>query len=801
MFKELIARIFPFTISIFLIFVGLRFYEFILAPDDFFGEPVSAIYFFEGIWIDLLTSLLCTSILFVIQLPISYLTKSKMIYAFHFGGVIFLLIHFVLIQFFLIANEPLNESVFFLSFQELKLISGTGDRFSFGILIMVFSIVFFYFFIGNRFGKIKVSNRLHFFFGIGLMLSIFLIPVATVNSEDNHVETLFVNNRLASFMEVSCNYLIQKDSKSHLTTINGNNFNELDSSFYGGKKLSNEFPLIHELADKSEFAQLFKRSKKGPPNIVYIIVESLSTSLVGEKSHQTGHLMPFLDSLTKKSLYFPNFLSTCDRTHNVLPATLASLPNAPNGNMFMQMEYPLHWSLISLLKEQYFSRFYCGVDLHYSNMNGFMNQQETAYLVKDWESNSTNTTNSWGHPDNEVFEKSWKDYRHQSLDNRPRFDVFLTISTHDPFIIPNQKYYTQCVLDKIGKYRNPSQKLLDVKENAEKFGTYTYLDDVLRNYFNKAQKQSNFENTLFFIFGDHGNHLCIYDELERFKIPLIIYSPLLKKAQTIRSVSTHLDLPPTILNFLRTEYQLPLPQKVPFIGQELSLVKQYECKRSLPFNTVNLQNSHVLKGDYYLYFDFLFKVKKGLEIEKIKNQKIYTDLKKQLKQYNYLSEYLCFKDKIIPKSYFNSFTQSEVFKTIYRFEKEILTAAEKSSEFIEIGKDQQMKSMPKYFKVNFSCEYYIEEIEDLKSLPKLTVTLFDTKNERMNVNLWKQSNPKLLHDFKANHWNKVEYTLVIRAKDYDKEFVANTLRFFLLNDLKIERRIKKIKTYVSTNPT
>lgn len=802
--KRLLERVFPFTITLFIILVGLRFYEYKMAPNDFFGDPVLPLYFFKGTLIDLLVSCIITSVLYLFQLPFFYFSRSKKIYLFHILALFTLNVNFTLIEFFLIANEPLNESIFFLSFEELRLISGSGNRFTFGVISILVSILFFYFFIGKIISKIKLSGRLNILYPFILIISLFLIPFSNFTSEENQVETLFVNNRLASFTRSTSHYFLQKTSKANLKNNTVNDFKELNSSFYGGKKLTNEFPLMYELADKSEFAQLFKKNKKGLPNIVFIIVESLSTSLVGDRADKTGHIMPFLDSLITKSLYFPNFLSTCDRTHNVLPATLSSVPNAPNGNMFMQMEYPLHWSLISLLKKHYFSRFFCGVDLNYSNMNGFMNSQQTSYLVNNWNkytgNNPTNSKNSWGHPDGEIFEKSWEDYRVQSLEKQPRLDVFLTISTHDPFIIPNQRIYTQRVLNKIKKYPRLSATLLDVKQQAEKFATYTYLDDELKKYFDKAKKMSDFDNTLFFIFGDHGNHLCIYDELERFKIPLIIYSPLLKKAQTYQSVSTHLDLTPTIVNFLRTQYQLPLPQKVPFIGKELSLVKKYECKRSLPFGNVNLQNSCVLNKNYYLYSDLLFRVNKGLEIKKIDNKKIYGHLKKQLILYNNMSEFVCYKNKIIPKPLYCSYTQNEVFETIYRFTKKSLSKEEKSVNFISIGKDLVLKQKTKYVRIKLTFDAFLKKKIDIHSIPLFTTALMNKMNGNEEFVFWKQSSLQLIDAFKANDWNKFEISMVFRMNNYKKLVKDNYLRYYLFNSNKKEWIIQNFKTIISTDP-
>ncbi|MFN6083299.1 MAG: LTA synthase family protein, partial [Fluviicola sp.] len=194
------------------------------------------------------------------------------------------------------------------------------------------------------------------------------------------------------------------------------------------------YTVFQPLSDSSALSPYFKDSDK-KPNIVFVIVESLSSELIGENGKQTGQLMPFLDSLSQESLFFPNTLSTAERTHNVLPATLCSLPNSVDGTVFQQIEYPNHWSLMSLLKKDYFSRFYCGVKMEFINMQGFMRFQKTDLLSEKWSEenrkDSARIKASWGFPDECIYRQSEQDLE-EIKTNKALFDVFLTISSHDP---------------------------------------------------------------------------------------------------------------------------------------------------------------------------------------------------------------------------------------------------------------------------------------------------------------------------------------------------------------------------------
>lgn len=793
--NTLLTKVLPYSIALFVGFAGLRVYEF------FHLEPAMRISFkvcLQGMWIDLFFALLITGVYFVVQLILGLFKIRIMLWIMVLLSLLALLVNFVLIQYFFATKMPLDEAIYFFSLKELKLIVGSENRVSGEVILVIGSLLIGYFLLIKLLQKIRLHRILLLIFGMAVVATIVFPSLTYADDNQDHKKAVILNNRLAYFAHRSAVYFTREEAGKDKVKLN--EFEKLDPEFYGGKSISREYPLLHKLPKKSEFASFFKKSPKGAPNIVFIMVESLSTSLVGDKADKTGHLLPFLDSLSKESLYWPNFLSTCDRTHNVLPASLASVPYTTKGNIFQQLEFPGHWSLFSLLNKEYYTRFYCGVDLNFSNMNGYMNYYQTDYIVKDWEKRFSGKFSDretpWGFPDGALFDKSWLDYKKQKLHGQKRIDVLLTISTHDPFVIPREKYYTDRVLKSIAKIKNPTAMHRYVKQNAYKFASFVYTDDQLRNYFNDAKNNPDFDNTIFLIYGDHGTELCVYDELSRFKIPLIIYSPLLKKTQTFRSVSTQLDLAPTLLNYLRLTYGMELPSSVPFLGKELSYVKRYECKRALVLGSGRLKGEHVLYDNYFMFLNELYRVKNELEIVPVKNEKAKRKVSEQRKMCDLMADYTIYGNKILPEILTKSYTTTEEFKAISQYTKKKPSQQELSEEFIRIGKDMQLPQNTKYVRIQFDCDYWNETAEKVTELPKLTLSLEHAINGKSELIIWKQIDYHQSSAFRKKAWNHLSATITVRMSDYQKMSKENTLKYYLLNAGKTFFNIKNVEVKI-----
>jgi hypothetical protein len=742
-----------------------------------------------------------TFILFLIfSLLVSFVFKSSNKFfpkTISFLGLIFIILNFILSGYFNETQIPLDEVLYQFNIKELKMILGSNSRVTFDVVIWFLSIIFIYFSLIFSMKKVVLNLREINKKALSILfLILFIFSLIHIQKNESELKSNVYKNKLLYFSSSSLVYFFGK--KNRFKTFNTSNFKGLSTFFLSSKNTNSQYPLLHDLEEKSELAKFLKKSKK-PPNIVFIIVESLSSDLVGVRAHKTGHLMPFMDSLAKESLYFPNFLSTAERTHNVLPASLSSVPNAPERYMMLKMNKPDHQSLPSLLKENYFSRFYCGVNLNYSNMNTYMNFIQTDYLVKNWEkkfiNNSFYKTNTWGHPDGAIFEKSILDLKKINVKNKAKLDIFLTISSHDPFNYPQKEKFVKKVLNRIKNKKLSTYYAKRIHENALKFGSFMYVDEQLKKFFNEVKKnKSDFSYTIFFIFGDHGSELCFEDPLSKFRIPLLIYSPLLKINKQINSVNTHLNLAPTIVNYLRTEYHLKIAKSSSFIGNEIDFSKGIKFTNYLPFNTLKLKNEFLLYGKYYLENDKLFKLNANFNLNLIKNNAKLKILKHQLKLYNHFSSYLYFENKFILPNQNEKQTKS---KLILFNENKKLDSNELKNEFISIGKDNiKIPSKVKQIKISVSCDIYVQNKKNTSKLPLLVLAIDQFKKGKMENCFWNANSVKFKNKLRFNDWNAATFDLKIEVKDLEKLNKKNALHFYLYNYKKIKFSAKNFETKV-----
>lgn len=790
------------TIALWLGFVAERWYEVLWIDYPGFEDGVKGSYVATGILFDLFAALIITGVFSVFQVIALSVFNKRIAWFFHLLAAMALLANFALIQYFFVAKIPLDESIYFFSLKELQLIAGAGDRFSVGVILLLLGLAAGYITVGlllrERAGS--MGSRTAQVTSLLGILALIASPLACYRNEDKPEAEALINNQLNYFATESLDYFAQSN-EGEKGTVSLQAFNQLDPDFLSSGAVDETYPLLHNLQEESDLTALFRKSPK-PPHIVLIIVESMSSDLVGVRADKTGHLMPFMDSLSEKGIYFPNLLSTCERTYNVLPAILGSVPNAPNGKMLQQMPYPNMWSLTSLLKKYYYSRFYCGVHLGFCNMGGFMDHVGTDYLVSHWDTKNPaeidGKQNLWGQPDHVAFKQAFSDQKEQDASNKSRFDIFLTISTHDPYAYPDSKKYTDFVHRQLAKLPPNTKATKRLRKYERDLGAFTYTDASIRAYFEQAKKSPDFENTIFLITGDHGTGQCLFDELSRFKVPLIIYSPLLKKPRMVENVSTHLDITPTLINFLRTNYLPELPEVVPFIGHELDMRPGFHTDRTIMLGGPNCQNDVLFSKGYGLLNGGLYKVDRRLTAVKINNPKKRKELKKQLEYYNLFSRYVLEQDRVIRDVVNRRFINDQRWKVLQTWDFAI-SQKQVSDEYIDIGDFPTLPDGAELIRIQVSCKAFCNDQSSLKKMPELVASLTNPGSKDRELVTYYGVEPVFEGTLKPNAWNKLTYTIVLRLKDLKRLKRGHEFKFYLYNPEKKTFRMQEIHTELSRN--
>ncbi|HVW14499.1 MAG TPA: sulfatase-like hydrolase/transferase [Mucilaginibacter sp.] len=414
------------------------------------------------------------------------------------------------------------------------------------------------------------------------------------------------------------------------------------------------YPFLHSDSSADVLTPYFKPGAT-PPNVVIILVEGLGRAFTNDGAY-LGNFTPFIDSLSGKSIYWKNFLSEGGRTFAVLPSVLGSLPFAKNGFLELGDHMPAHLSLLSLLKYNgYHTSFYYGGDASFDNMATFLkknaidelNDQKSfpAGYVKLPAPNGF----SWGYNDKELFRHYLVTRDEKAV--APQLSVVLTVSTHSPFAINEEDKYLQRFEQRMTQLGFSDARKNECRNYKLQYASILYLDDALRGFFNEYRKRSDFSNTIFLITGDHRMpEIPMSDKIDRYHVPLIIYSPMLKRTAQIASVSTHFDISPSLLAYLRHNYKIKGPSLVSWMGQGLDTNRNFENIHNYPLLQTKTDMIDFIMGEYHLNGDNLFKLNADLGEDPLQDEDKTNQLKNAFDEFKRKNEQIFTGSHIIPDS-------------------------------------------------------------------------------------------------------------------------------------------------------
>lgn len=420
--------------------------------------------------------------------------------------------------------------------------------------------------------------------------------------------------------------------------------------------LSQDYPFLHQERTPDLLGPFFQPSKT-PPSIVFIVVESLGRAYSGPGAY-LGSFTPFLDSLMQKSLYWENCLSTSGRTFSVLPSLLASLPFADKGFADLGDKMPEHLGLISLLKKNagYSSAFYYGGNPKFDSMEPFMRRQGTSKIVgiydfsKDYQQLPSDKNGfSWGYGDKEIFRKYLTDLKYQETDKR--VDVMLTLAMHNPFMVPNQEAFNALFEKRMNELNLSAEQKKYNRQYTAQFASMLYFDNALKYFFDEFSKLKSFKNTLFILTGDHRMpEIPISTQVDRFHVPLVIYSPLLKKGETFSSLVTHFDVTPSLLAFLQNRLNVKLPTVSSWIGHGLDTQIPFRSLYAYPLKRNTGELTDYYNGEYFLTGTNLYRIESNLNIEPYDNAEVREQLQKEFDNYKSKNNFVKQGNHLIPDS-------------------------------------------------------------------------------------------------------------------------------------------------------
>lgn len=457
-------------------------------------------------------------------------------------------------------------------------------------------------------------------FALGFAALIFgpqqLAPMPT-ETEDAHALRL---NKTAYFLDDTFAYLA-RTALQPAAPASGPHAAAPAASLAGSHYLDPRYPFVHEEQTPDDLGAHF-RPADHPPNLVFFIVEGLGRSFSGPGA-PLGSFTPFLDQLGAQSLYWENFLAVQGRTFAALPSIFGSLPYGEEGFEALGGAMPEHATLLSVLRTAgYRLKYYAGTDLSFDNERTFLRRQGVDRLLeaKDFGAGYVRS-NDWGYGDNEVISLALADEAGDS--RQPFVTVLQTSSTHSPYTFVGQ-----------GRYRDRFERRLELLGIAESqrdsyrayrdiYTSIMYADDALRRYFEAASKRPAYANTLFIITGDHRlPEIPMAEWIDRYHVPLIIYSPLLKEPQRIRSTSSDFDIAPSLLAMLSHQYGIRSPALVTWLGSGLDLEPSFRNVHEFPMKQTKTNLVDYVAGPWLLSRDRLYSLSDALHMEPVRDRDV-----------------------------------------------------------------------------------------------------------------------------------------------------------------------------------
>lgn len=289
------------------------------------------------------------------------------------------------------------------------------------------------------------------------------------------------------------------------------------------------------------------------PHLIFLMLESFRAKNVGCLGAKIP-LSPHFDKLAKEGILFTQFHSTGTITCR---ATIASLfgtfPSTKDWTLGRYASIPLRGIPLAMREIGYKTALLQSGHLSFDNSvylyqkSGFDTILGRGDLTKEERLAQNGSLDlplkkrllkqgtSWGVYDELLMEKTVSFLKEQT---QPTFLTLITVTNHHPWTAP--PHFTPPPLAK----GNPF------------YETFSYTDACLGQLIEGLKREKLLENTLFFIFGDHGQEDFIEKKgavnltlsQDTLHVPLLIYGSGIKEPKKIDTLASQIDLLPTILD-------------------------------------------------------------------------------------------------------------------------------------------------------------------------------------------------------------------------------------------------------------
>ena len=322
--------------------------------------------------------------------------------------------------------------------------------------------------------------------------------------------------------------------------------------------LTNYFSINNPDSINMNYSRSFSNtiSKNEEPNIVIIFLESVGANRLTALGNPLN-ATPNLDRIIENGILFNRFYVPFIGTARSVFTMVTGIPDVAriktsSRNPRINRQY----SIINNFND-YEKYYIMGGSAGWANIRGFLQLNIHDLSITELDDLNSPRLDVWGVSDHDLFKES-----HQIFENlntgKPFFAIIQTATNHRPYSIPKN-------IDGF-QIENLSKEQVNIAgfNSVDQYNAMRLLDHALGEYFSYVKNSNYYDNTIFFLFGDHGTsdpwaeHMPLTDYelmLRSYHVPLIVYGNRLKEKGVIRdNVSMLPDLMPTIAGFAGINY-------------------------------------------------------------------------------------------------------------------------------------------------------------------------------------------------------------------------------------------------------
>ncbi|MBQ7496007.1 MAG: sulfatase-like hydrolase/transferase [Bacteroidaceae bacterium] len=255
------------------------------------------------------------------------------------------------------------------------------------------------------------------------------------------------------------------------------------------------------------------------PNVVIILMESCGKMFLD--------VMPHLRRAAGEGVDFTNCYGNSYRTDRGTLSTLSGYLSFPTMSVMKMSDKVEHLPAIarSLQHEGYTTEYLYGGDINFTKMRGYLISTgfQTLCWQQDFPPDEQNTA-KWGVRDDITFQTlSQMILSHR--DSRPFFIGYSTLSSHEPWDVPLNKY-------------------VDKEHNG-----FAYLDQCIGAFLDEMQRSPAWDHLLIIFVPDHSIDFREFTEQhpDRNRIPMIWTGGAVRAPQQIDRICNQSDLAATLL--------------------------------------------------------------------------------------------------------------------------------------------------------------------------------------------------------------------------------------------------------------